>query len=404
MTDTSRIPLLKRRLPFAPDYNTEEVGFLDVSLFSSESEKDDEWDEFLHSLEGAHHEQTTMWGHVKRACGRFQSVRFLAFKGGKLLGGCQILHKKILRIFHVGYICYGPQWAPMDEKLAFWLNGQLVAFVRALGIQYVYADFPYDGFRTAEHFDILGFQKHLDFLPPSGRLTASVVIDLSLSEDELLSRMRATTRKHIKTGLRSGVVVKMHVENAPELFTDLMWKLCQRRGCAPTPPERDFFTQVQESFQQSQQAHFFFAFLGEEAVSSLMVFTAGDWVRCWKIGWSGAHPKEYPNEVLWWEVIKWAKKAGYAKFDFVWIERECAEALIAGSDIPDTPYKSVALFKLGFGSKPVLLPLPVSTVFSPMIRTLLYSGKFHMPLKIIKNIRCQSTNRGQNNITKEGEI
>ena len=384
MSDSSRIPLPKRRLPFATISNAEVDGLGNIRLFFSESEKDEEWDEFLHSLEGAHHEQTTMWGLVKKTYGGFQPVRFLAFRDGKLIGGCQILHKKIRRIFHVGYICYGPQWAPMDEKLAFWLNGQLVGFVRALGIQYVYVDFPYDGFQTAEHFRTIGFRKHPDFLPPSGRMTASVVLNLRLSEDELLSQMRSTTRKHIRAGLRSGVVVHRRVENAPGLFTDLMWKLCQRRGCVPNPPESDFFTQVQESFKQSQQVHFFFAFLGEEAVSSLIALTAGEWVRCWKGGWSGAHPKKYPNEVLWWEVIKWAKKAGYTKFDFVWIERECAEALIAGHAIPDTPYKGIASFKLGFGGKPILLPMPASKVFNPVLRALLYSEKFHKLLYYLK--------------------
>ncbi len=359
-------------------------GLGDIRLFSSSSENDEEWDEFLRCLEGAHHEQTSMWGRVKKTYGGYQPVRFLAFQDGKLIGGCQILHKKILRIFHVGYICYGPLWAPLDEKLAFWLNGQLVAFVRALGIQYVYVDFPYDGFQTAEHFSMMGFRRHPDFLPPSGRMSASVVLDLKLSEDELLSRMKASTRRNIRVGLRSGVVVKRQVENAPELFTDLMWKLCKRRGCAPTPPERDFFIKVQESFKQSQQAHFFFAFLGEESVSSSIVFTAGNWARCWKVGWSGAHHRKYPNEVREWEVIKWAKRAGYTKFDFVGIERKCAEALFAGYAIPDTPDKGVTLFKLGFGGKPVLLPLPVSTVFNPVFRTLLYSKKLHKLMYIMK--------------------
>jgi lipid II:glycine glycyltransferase (peptidoglycan interpeptide bridge formation enzyme) len=381
MSDSSRILVPKRWVPFAPNFNAEVSELGNVSLFFSESEKDEEWDEFLHGLEGAHHEQTSMWGRVKKACGGFQSVRFLAFRGGRLIGGCQILHKKILRMFHVGYICYGPQWAPVDEKLAFWLNEQLVTFVRARGIQYVYVDFPYDGFQTEEHFRTLGFRTHPDFLPPSGRMTASVVLNLRLSEDELLSQMKASTRRNIRVGLRSGVVVKRNVENAPELFTDLMWKLCKRRGCAPTPPEKDFFTQVQESFKQSQQAHFFFAFLGEEAVSSMIVFTAGNWARSWKVGWSGAHPQKHPNEVLEWEVIKWAKKAGYTKFDFVWVERECAEALIAGRAIPDTTYKGAALFKLGFGSKPVLLPLPVSLVFNPVLQALLYSETFHKLMK-----------------------
>jgi lipid II:glycine glycyltransferase (peptidoglycan interpeptide bridge formation enzyme) len=376
MCDSSRIFLPKRRLTFAPDLNVEVDGFEDIGLFSSYSEKDVEWDEFLQGLEGAHHEQTSMWGRVKKACGGYQTVRFLAFRDGRLLGGCQVLHKKIQGIFQVGYICYGPQWAPIDERLAFWLNGQLVAFVYTLGIQYVYVDFPYDGFQTEDHFRKLGFRKHPDFLPPSGRMTASVVLDLGLPEDELLNQMKASTRRNIRVGLRAGVVVKQHVENAPELFTDLMWKLCQRRGTAPTPPERDFFIQVQNTFKQFQQVHFFFAFFGEEAISSKVVFTAGNWARCWKVGWSGAHPKKHPNEVLEWEVIKWAKKSGYTKFDFVWIERECAEALIAGRAISDTPYKGVALYKLGFGSKPILLPLPVSIVFNPVLRTVLYSGKF----------------------------
>ena len=298
MSHSSRILTHKRRLLFMLDSNAELDGLEHISLFSSESEKDEEWDEFLHSVEGAHHEQTSMWGCVKKACGGYQPVRFLAFRDGKLFGGCQILHKKIRRIFHVGYICYGPQWAPMSEKLRFSLNKHLVAFIHGLGIEYVYMDFPYDGFRTAEHFRTLGFGRHPDFLPPAGRMTASIVLDLKPSEEEILSQMRATTRQNIRKGLRSGIVVHRQVENAPGLFTDLMWKLCQRRGCAPTPPEKDFFTRVQESFTQSQQAHFFFAFLGGEVVSSLIAFAAGDWVRCWKVGWSGAHPKVYPNEVL----------------------------------------------------------------------------------------------------------
>ena len=384
MNDSSRIPLPKRRLPFVPNFKAEMEGLENIRLFSSESEKDEEWDNFLLSLEGAHHEQSTMWGRVKKVYGRFHSVRFLAFRDGKLFGGCQILHKKIRKIFHVAYICYGPQWAPVDEKLAFWLNGQLVAFVRALGVKYIYVDFPYDGHQTAKHLRKLGFRKHPDFLPPSGRMTATLVLNLRLSEDDLLSQMKANTRRNIRVGLRSGVVVKRDVENAPELFTDLMWKLCQRRGCAPIPPESDFFSQLQESFKQSQQTHFFFAFLGEEAVSGLIAFTDGAWVRPWKVGWSGAHPKKYPNEVLEWEVIKWAKKAGYTKFDFVWIERECAEDLIAGHAIPDTPYKGIASFKLGFGGQPVLLPLPVSKLFNPVLQALFYSVKLHKLLYYIK--------------------
>ncbi len=377
MSDSSRNFIPHQRSALVPNMHVEVDGSEDIKLFSSLSKNDDEWDEFLRGLEGAHHEQTSMWGRVKQACGGYQAVRFLAFRKGNLLGGCQVLHKKLRGIFQIGYICYGPQWQPMDDKLAFWLNGQLVSFIRALGMQYVYVDFPYDGFQTAEHFRRLGFTRHPSFLPPFGRMTASLVLNLKLSEDELLSQMRASTRRNIRSGLRSGVVVHQQVENAPELFTDLMWKLCQKRKVAPAPPERHFFLRVQESFKQSQQVHFFFAFLDKDAVSSLIAFTTGEWVRCWKVGWSGEHPKKYPNEVLWWEVIKWAKKAGYLKFDFVWIERECAEALMEGRELPDTPYKSVALFKLGFGSKPVLLPLPLSIVFNRALRALLYSETSH---------------------------
>jgi hypothetical protein len=49
--------------------------------------------------------------------------------------------------------------------------------------------------------------------------------------------------------------------------------------------------------------------------------------------------------------------------------------------MPDTPYKGATLFKLGFGSKPVLLPLPVSITFNPVLRALLYSEKLHKLLK-----------------------
>ncbi|PKN65647.1 MAG: hypothetical protein CVU54_18605 [Deltaproteobacteria bacterium HGW-Deltaproteobacteria-12] len=385
MRDSSGSYLSKHRLPFIPDSNADFAGSENIRLLFSYSEKDDEWDDFLYGLESAHHEQTSMWGRVKMSCGGYQPVRFLAYLDEQLVGGCQILHKKIRRTFHVGYICFGPCWAPMDDKLAFWLNRQFVRFIRELGIQYVYVDFPYDGFKTAEYFHTLGFRRHPDFLPPWGRMKASVVLNLDLSEQELLSQMKASTRSNIKYGVRAGIVVKRNIQNAPELFTDLMWKLCRRRGCAPTPPESDFFTRIQEAFAESGQVHFFFAFLGEEAVSSLVAFTAGNWVRSWKVGWSGDYSRKHPNEVLEWEVIKWAKQAGYSKFDFVGIDRKCAEELISGHVMPDSPDKSVALFKLGFGGKPMLIPLPASIVFNPLLRAMLYSEKIQ-DLPFVKRI------------------
>ena len=87
-----------------------------------------------------------------------------------------------------------------------------------------------------------------------------------------------------------------------------------------------------------------------------LVFTMGSWFRTWRTGWSRLHADLRPNELLKWEMIKWAKANGFIYFDFVGFDMANAQAIAAGLTIPKTEKCGMSDFKLGFGG--TVWPLP----------------------------------------------
>jgi hypothetical protein len=113
----------------------------------------------------------------------------------------------------------------------------------------------------------------------------------------------------------------------------------------------------------------------EKPIAAGIVFPFGETVRIWKVGWSGEHAECSPNNVLYWEAIKWAKVHGYRYFDFVWIDLRCAEALIRGETIPSrTAEEAMSFFKIGFGGQAVLVPETCCKFYHPLARFFLRSG------------------------------
>jgi len=199
------------------------------------------------------------------------------------------------------------------------------------------------------------------------------VIHLELSSDQMLARMRRSTRRNIRHALQHGV--RLVEGDEPDLgaFHRLMCALCERRRTRPNPPRVDFLVDLWQQFRPKGWVRLFFARYGDEAVSAALAFTFRDWFRVWKVGWSGEHRRLKPNEGMWWELIQWARRGGFRHFDFVGIDPDRARAWVAGN-APGPEAEDATSFKLGFGGEVRLLPGAYYYVFHPVIRAALRWG------------------------------
>jgi lipid II:glycine glycyltransferase (peptidoglycan interpeptide bridge formation enzyme) len=331
------------------------------------------WDAFVSKYPGAHYEQTSGWGKVKQIYGWKPTWVWIA-RGVQILGGAMILTRRVGRFATIGYVMRGPVWAAKDPDSMQMATEALCQFARSLRLTYLVIVPPYAGEDLIPLLQSLHFHRKPNLLPPSViTATATLMIDLQQDLDAILAGMSKTKRQNIRRGLRRGVQVRTGGGADAETFRKLMWLLCKRRGISPSPPQEDFFENLWRMLGPAGIVKFFIAEIRGEAVSAACTLAFGDTMQLWRVGWSGKYDDYDPNDVLHWEVIKWAKENGFRMFDFMHIQPDHARAILRGKKVNDS-YSGVTDFKMGFGGQPLLLPEPYYRSFHPVVHSALCLG------------------------------
>jgi lipid II:glycine glycyltransferase (peptidoglycan interpeptide bridge formation enzyme) len=330
-----------------------------------------EWDDFLESSPDGHHEQTALWGQVRSQLG-WQVERLLIREQGRIVAGAQVQLRRLGKLGRLAYVTYGPCIGHRNRVLDRTAIAELKRGMLGLKVCFLVVGLPYDAHRMKADFLAAGFQPKPRTLPPHF-LQATAVVNLRQSTEQIMAAMRRSTRRNIRHALNKGLTLVEGGALDITPFYQLMCSLCQRRGITPNPARPDFFNELWHRFQPKGWIRLFFIKLGDELVSSALVFTFQDWFRVWKVGWSGSHANLKPNEGLWWQMIEWARRAGFKHFDFVEINPDRARAITSGSADAVAP-EDVTSFKLGFGGEIKLLPGAYYYVFNPVLRTALRCG------------------------------
>jgi lipid II:glycine glycyltransferase (peptidoglycan interpeptide bridge formation enzyme) len=329
--------------------------------------RDPDWDNYLSTCPGGHHEQSSLWGEVKSHYG-WKPVRIIFNKGKRIIGGAQILTRSLGRWGKIGYVSRGPSGISDDPELTDLILRQLDSTSAKEKLAYLAVVLPYNGQGFEPGLNRLGFRRKPDVLPPGEVMTATLLLDLSPDVDSLMAGMRMSTRQNVRRAVKRGVTVREGGAHDVETFRELMWALCKRRGISPSPHQKGFFERLWNAFHPAGYVRLFMAELDGRVVSAGLTFPFGDTVRIWKIGWAGDQAKSSPNELLYWEAIRWSKLNGYRFFDFVSIENSLARTLKTGDPVDWSSIKGPSNFKLGFGGNPTLLPDPYYRFYHPILR------------------------------------
>jgi len=195
---------------------------------------------------------------------------------------------------------------------------------------------------TDRMFADAGFRK----APIYAEYESSWKLDITPSEQYLLSNMRKTTRYLIKQALKNKdirVWQSSEVKDV-ELFDNLSKAVGARQGFVPFSKEHTE-KEVAVFLSDNQVSLFFGSYKGEVVATALVIFWSG-------IGFyhQAASLFKYAKfsipYLIQWEAIREAKKRGCRLYDF-W-------GYVDPRKYPNHPWAGPTLFKMGFGGEPRL--------------------------------------------------
>ncbi|MEX1248131.1 MAG: peptidoglycan bridge formation glycyltransferase FemA/FemB family protein [Anaerolineales bacterium] len=318
------------------------------------------WNQRILQLPNPHLLQTREWAQAKLPFGWTAYYKIWEGSGGQLDAAAQILQRSI-RIPGIGkslcmlYTPKGPllrDWG--DETLRKRVFADLRDFGRSLGAFFFKIDPDVilragragEAEMTAEPFGqaipndlkALGWQ----FSNEQVQMQNTMLIDLRLSEEQLLAAMKQKTRYNLRLAERKGVTVR---RGAPEDFP-LLYRMYAETSVRDgfVIRSQEYYRAVWDSFFSAGMLVPLIAEAEGQAAAGLMLFIFGK--RSWYLyGMSRNFAREWmPNYLLQWEAIKASRAAGCESYDLWGAPDEFNEK---------DPMWGVFRFKQGLGAYPV---------------------------------------------------
>lgn len=178
------------------------------------------------------------------------------------------------------------------------------------------------------------------FSPEQIQFRNTVILDLNLTETELLERMKQKTRYNINLSRRKGVAIRAGTETDLGMLYRMYAETSVRDRFIIR--EEDYYVHLWRAFMQSSSptAHPWVAEVEGEPVAGIVIFRFGE--RAWFLHGmsSSTHREKMPNYLLQWEAMRHLKATGGRFYDLWGAPDEFKE---------DDPLWGVYRFKEGLG-------------------------------------------------------
>jgi lipid II:glycine glycyltransferase (peptidoglycan interpeptide bridge formation enzyme) len=325
------------------------------------------WDTFVERRADGHVLQTSAWAALKSRFG-WSAGRVAVLDENRIVAGASVLFRRLpLGLATLAYIPKGPlvDWdcAPLVSVLFGGLD-KLCRARRAFALKLEPDIEDTQVAREASKMQQAGHSTRP--VQPRG----TILIDLTKTEDELLSAMNQSTRRNIRLAARRGVVVREGTADDLLAFNSLMQITGERDGFGVHSAE--YYRAAFELFVPRGWARLFIAEVAgappcASPVAAIMVFAFGS--KAWYMyGASGnEHRERKPTHALQWEAIRWAKSRGCATYDFWGIPDEDETTLESKFQDEESGLWGVYRFKRGFGGRIVRYVGAFDRVYSPLL-------------------------------------
>jgi lipid II:glycine glycyltransferase (peptidoglycan interpeptide bridge formation enzyme) len=322
------------------------------------------WDRLVGRSPGTDVTQLSAWARVRRQVG-FSPLYLFAEGGGRLLGGGQILVRRLPVLGRVGYLAYGPLVAE-DAPDPVAVRAALVDALERVGRQMVNGLFvqpPEDAFLVSADLLARGFRRSAAGIAPAG----SIRIDLTESLDAIRARFGRRLRSWTNRWADRGVVVRRGDERDLPLLCALMAHSAAAQGHRPLAS-----TYVEALYRELAPEHaaIFVGELDGVPLAADLVTRCGDLVRgrISSFDRSGPAARVSLPAAVRWQILQWAKEEGCRWLDFGGLSERTLDILLAGGRRPDAGWPAGDQPKLTFGGTAFRYPPAVEMISSAVLR------------------------------------
>ncbi len=293
------------------------------------SQNQAQWNDLISNLPKPHLLQTWEWAQVKAKYG-WEPMPFIWNDGERTVASAMILKRRIpiggmAARMSILYIPKGPllDWSiePLRERVL----DDLQTFAKRHGAIFLKIDpdvvlgtgipeggedvINNDGQTVMSELKRKGWR----FSTNQIQFRNTVQIDLSVSEDEMLARMKQKTRYNIRLAGRKGVTVRVGSSDDLSALYQMYAETSVRDGFIIR--DEDYYRTVWKSFMIKRMAEPLIAEVEGESVAALLLFWFSG--RAYYIyGMSRtSHREKMPNYLLQWEAIRRAKTVGCNIYD-----------------------------------------------------------------------------------------
>ena len=280
-----------------------------------------------------------------------------------------VLLRSFKRFFSIAYIPLGPDTSLLklaqDELQSFWIRtAEAVKPFLPKNTLCLRFDPPLDFYSLDERGAFVrSISKPLvkslaDIQPPD-----TTVLDLTLSEDELLANMKPKWRYNIRLAEKKGVSVKACAEDGIDVFYALYEQTAKRDGIALHT--KDYYRSLlrlakREGAHSACTCTLYIAEHEGEALAAIIVLFLGK-EAVYLYGASSNNKRNFMSAyLLQWAAIRDAKKVLCTSYDFYGMPP---------TDDENHPMHGLYRFKTGFGGKiihrPGSIDFPLSKLYAP---------------------------------------
>jgi lipid II:glycine glycyltransferase (peptidoglycan interpeptide bridge formation enzyme) len=301
------------------------------------------WDEALLKLPDPHLLQTWEWGAFKSRHG-WEPTRYLWVEpgSGRPRGAASVLTRRLDYLpMRVMYVPRGPIVDYGDADLVERVLQGIETVASRNRALFVKID-PEVLLETRESETLLASLRSRGWRRSDEEIQYrnTVLIDLTLSRDDLLMGMKSKWRYNVRLAKRKGVTVRHGtLDDLPLLYA--MYRETANRGEFVIRPEA-YYQDAWGSFIEAGLARPFIAEVEGEPVAMLIIYQFGERAIYMYGASRSVHRDKMPNNLLQWKAMQWAKERGCTVYDMWGAPDELDES---------DPMWGVYRFKKGFGGE-----------------------------------------------------
>jgi peptidoglycan pentaglycine glycine transferase (the first glycine) len=297
-----------------------------------------DWNQFLSTHPNLHLLQTGEWGELKSAFG-WKPVRIV--RGGV---GVQILFRTLPLGFTIGYI---PKAAfstePLVASQGLWSEiDSACRQHRAIFLKLELDAWEGDPIQYSPISDYLLRVSPQNIQPPR-----TILVDISDSEEEILSRMKQKTRYNIRLAEKKEVMVRAWDDIAA--FHQMLLSTAGRDKFGVH--SFAYYKRAYELMHPKQMCEIFVAQYDDKLLAALWVARHGNRAYYLYGASNDEERNRMPTYLLQWEAMKWAKGRGCKEYDLWGVPDEDETLLETNFETRHDGLWGVYRFKRGFGGE-----------------------------------------------------